>query len=42
MTRLEELTPGSRLEGLIASGAITVLQAQFDRAESVQRAEAPS
>jgi len=29
MTRLEELTPGSRLEGLIASGATTILQAQW-------------
>src|SRR3954453_24170584 len=29
MARLEELTPGSRLEGLVANGAITVLQAQW-------------
>jgi len=29
MTRLEELTPGSRLEGLIANGATTILQAQW-------------
>ena len=29
MARLEELTPGSRLEGLIANGAITILQAQW-------------
>ncbi len=29
MTRLEELTPGSRLTGLIANGAITILQAQW-------------
>src|SRR3954452_4148671 len=29
MPRLEELTPGSRLEGLAASGAVTVLQAQW-------------
>ena len=29
MARLEELTPGSRLEGLIANGATTILQAQW-------------
>ena len=29
MPRLEELTPGSRLEGLVGGGAVTVLQAQW-------------
>lgn len=29
MARLEELTPGSRLQGLISNGAITILQAQW-------------
>ena len=29
MPRLEELTPGSRLEGLVGGGAVTVVQAQW-------------
>lgn len=29
MTRLEVLTPGSRVEGLTANGVVTVLQAQW-------------
>lgn len=29
MTRLEELTPGTRLEGLVANGPVTVLQGQW-------------
>jgi hypothetical protein len=35
MTRLEELTPGSRIQGLIADGAVTILQAQWHASSAV-------
>jgi len=35
MARLEELTPGSRLEGLIANGVVTVLAADWYASDAV-------